>query len=99
MINGLFSFKVAFQCKRYSGTVPASDIRDFRGSLTTDVEKALFITTGSFSKPAKEEAMTQGKVQIDLIDGEDFMNRLAEFQIGVKPITDYDIDEVYFSQI
>lgn len=99
MINGLFSFKVAFQCKRYNGTVPASDIRDFRGSLTTDVEKALFITTGSFSKPAKEEAMTQGKIQIDLIDGEEFMNRLAEFQIGVKPITDYDIDEVYFSQI
>ena len=99
MINGLFSFKVAFQCKRYNGTVPASDIRDFRGSLTTDVEKALFITTGSFSKPAKEEAMTQGKIQIDLIDGEESMNRLAEFQIGVKPITDYDIDEVYFSQI
>lgn len=99
MINGLFSFKVAFQCKRYNGTVPASDIRDFRGSLTTDVEKALFITTGSFSKPAKEEAMTQGKIQIDLIDGEEFMNRLAEFQIGVKPITDYDIDELYFSQI
>lgn len=99
MINGLFSFKVAFQCKRYNGTVPASDIRDFRGSLTTDIEKALFITTGSFSKPAKEEAMTQGKIQIDLIDGEEFINRLAEFQIGVKPITDYDIDEIYFSQI
>lgn len=99
MINGLFSFRVAFQCKRYSGTVPASDIRDFRGSLTTDVEKALFITTGSFSKPAKEEAMTQGKIQIDLIDGEEFINRLAEYQIGVKPITDYDIDEIYFSQI
>lgn len=99
MINGLFSFKVAFQCKRYNGTVPASDIRDFKGSLTTDIEKALFITTGSFSKPAKEEAMTQGKIQIDLIDGEEFINRLAEFQIGVKPITDYDIDEIYFSQI
>ena len=99
MINGLFSFKVAFQCKRYTGSVSAGDIRDFRGSLTTDVEKALFLTTGSFSKPAKEEAMTQGKIQIDLIDGEEFMNRLAEFQIGVKPITDYDIDEVYFSQI
>lgn len=99
MINGLFSFKVAFQCKRYSGIVPAGDIRDFRGSLTTDVEKALFITTGSFSKPAKEEAMTQGKIQIDLIDGEEFMNRLAEYQLGLKPVTDYDIDEAYFSQI
>lgn len=99
MINGLFSFKVAFQCKRYSGSVPAGDIRDFRGSLTTDVEKALFITTGSFSKPAREEAITQGKIQIDLIDGEEFINRLAEFKIGVKPITDYEIDESYFLQL
>jgi len=99
MINGLFSFKVAFQCKRYSGNVPSSDIRDFRGSLTTDVEKALFIITGSFSKPAKEEAMTQGKIQIDLVDGEDFISRLAEYKIGVKPITDYEIDESYFAKI
>jgi restriction system protein len=99
MINGLLGFKVAFQCKRYSGTVPAGDIRDFRGSLTTDIEKALFITTGSFSNPAKEEAITSGKIQIELIDGEELINRLAEYQIGLKPVIDYDIDEVYFSQI
>ena len=29
-INGIFSFNVAFQCKRYSGLVGASAIRDFR---------------------------------------------------------------------
>ena len=98
-INGLFSFKVAFQCKRYSGAVSAKEIRDFRGSLTTDVEKALFITTGVFSKPAEKKAMKPGKVQIDLIDGEEFINHLAEYQIGVKRVTDYEIDEVYFSQI
>ena len=99
MINGLFSFKVAFQCKRYRGIVPVSDIRDFRGSLTTDVEKALFITTGSFSQPAKEEAATKGKIQIDLIDGEEFLNKLAELRIGVKSVSDYEIDETFFSQI
>lgn len=98
-INGLFSFKVAFQCKRYSGSVPAGDIRDFRGSLTTDVEKALFITTGTFSKPAREEAKTKGKVQIDLIDGEEFINRLAEYRIGLIPITEFEIDEKFFLQI
>ena len=98
-INGIFSFKVAFQCKRYSGSVPSSDIRDFRGSLTTDIEKALFITTGTFSKPARDEAMTSGKIQIDLMDGEDLINRLAEFRIGLTPITEYEIDEKYFLQI
>ena len=55
-INGIFSFNVAFQCKRYKGAVGASDIRDFRGSLTTDIEKGVFITTGMFTKAAKEEA-------------------------------------------
>lgn len=98
-INGMFSFKVAFQCKRYGGSVPSSDIRDFRGSLTTDIEKALFITTGTFSKPAQDEAMTPGKIQIDLIDGEDLINRLAEFRIGLIPVIEYEIDEKYFMQI
>lgn len=36
-INGIFSFNIAFQCKRYQGSVGAGDIRDFRGSLTTDI--------------------------------------------------------------
>ena len=98
-INGLFSYKVAFQCKRYSGSVPSSDIRDFRGSLTTDIEKAIFITTGSFSKPAQDEAATQGKLQIDLIDGEDLIDRLAEYRIGLTPITEYEIDEKFFKQV
>lgn len=99
LINGLFSFKVAFQCKRYSGIVPAGDIRDFRGSLTTDIEKALFITTGKFSQPAKEEAATQGKLQIDLIDGNDLMNMLAELKIGLTPVIEYEVDETFFNQI
>lgn len=34
-INGIFSFNIAFQCKRYQGVVSSGDIRDFRGSLTT----------------------------------------------------------------
>lgn len=83
-INGIFSFNIAFQCKRYQGIVSAGDIRDFRGSLTTNIEKGVFITTGSFSKSAIEEASSQGKQQIDLIDGEEFITKLAEFGIGVK---------------
>jgi len=98
-INGIFSFNIAFQCKRYQGSVGAADIRDFRGSLTTDIEKGVFITTGSFSNPAKEEASNPGKQQIDLIDGEEFITKLAEYGIGVKEVKDYEIDEEYFSKI
>ena len=60
-INGIVTFNIAFQCKRYQGSVGAPDIRAFRGSLTTDIEKAVFITTGTFSKAAMEEAATAGK--------------------------------------
>lgn len=98
-INGIFSFNIAFQCKRYQGSVSAGDIRDFRGSLTTDIEKGVFITTGSFSKPAIEEASNPGKQQIDLIDGEEFITKLAEFGIGVKEVKDYEIDEQFFAKI
>lgn len=98
-INGIFSFNIAFQCKRYQGSVGAPDIRDFRGSLTTDIEKGVFITTGTFSKQATEEASNPGKKQIDLIDGEEFISKLAEFGIGVKEVKDYEIDEEFFIKI
>ena len=98
-INGIFSFNVAFQCKRYKGQVGSAEIRDFRGSLTTDIEKGLMITTGSFSKAAKEEASNPGKQQIDLIDGEEFINLIAEYGLGVHPVTSYEIDEEFFDKI
>jgi restriction system protein len=98
-INGVFSFNIAFQCKRYHGVVGSGDIRDFRGSLTTNIEKGVFITTGSFSKAATEEASAPGKQQIDLIDGEEFITKLAEFGIGVREIKDYEIDEDFFMKI
>ena len=92
-INGIFSFNVAFQCKRYSGVVGAPDIRNFRGSLTTNIEKGLFITTGTFSKAARDEACSPGKQQIE------FINKLTEYEIGVHPVTTYAIDEDFFNKI
>ena len=98
-INGIFSFNVAFQCKRYKGAVSAGDIRDFRGSLTTDIEKGVFITTGVFTKAAREEASNPGKQQIDLMDGEEFINKIAQYGIGVKKVITYEIDEEFFQKI
>ena len=98
-LNGIFSFNVAFQCKRYKGQVGAGEIRDFRGSLDNNIEKGVLITTGSFSKAAREEASAPGKKQIDLMDGKDFMDKLAEYSIGLTPRTEYDIDEEYFASV
>lgn len=98
-INGIFSFNVAFQCKRYVGSVSASDVRDFRGSLTTDIEKGVLITTGSFTKAAREEASNAGKQPIDLIDGEEFINKLIEYGLGVKEKTIYEVDTGFFEKV
>lgn len=98
-LNGIFSFNVAFQCKRYKGQVGSGDIRNFRGSLDQNIEKGVLITTGSFSKSAREEASAPGKRQIDLMDGNDFMDKLAEYGIGLNPRTDFEINEEYFAGI
>ena len=98
-IHGLISFKMAFQCKRYSGSVPPSEIRDFRGSMTTDVEKGLFITTGRFTDKAREEASMPGKKSIDLVNGDELIDKLAELELGLKPIRAYEVDEKFFNEI
>ena len=98
-INGIFSFNVAFQCKRFIGSVSAGDIRDFRGSLTTDIEKGVFITTGTFTKAAREEASNAGKQQIDLIDGEEFINKLIEYRLGIHEKIIYEVDKPFFEKV
>ncbi|MGN1128141.1 MAG: restriction endonuclease [Candidatus Flemingiibacterium sp.] len=98
-INGIFSFNVAFQCKRYTGSVSAGDIRDFRGSLTTDIEKGIFITTGTFTHAAREEASNAGKQQIDLIDGTEFIEKLIEYRLGVTEKTIYEVDKAFFEKV
>lgn len=98
-INGIFSFNVAFQCKRFIGSVSAGDIRDFRGSLTTDIEKGVFITTGTFTKAAREEASNAGKQQIDLIDGEEFINKLIEYRLGVHEKVIFEVDRSFFEKV
>ncbi len=98
-LNGIFSFNVAFQCKRYSGQVGAGEIRDFRGSLDNNIEKGVLITTGTFSNEARKEAKAPGKKQIDLMDGNDFIDKLAEYKIGLSPRTEYDIDRAFFESL
>lgn len=98
-IQGIFSFNVAFQCKRYKGQVGAAAIRDFRGSLGTNIEKGVLITTSAFTKAAKDEASSEGKRLIDLMDGEELINKLAEYGIGLKEIKSYEIDEDFFNSL
>lgn len=79
----LLSFHIRFQCKRYTGSVSAGEIRDFRGAVVGRADKGLFITTGRFTKDAEREAVRDGAMAIDLINGVDFCGLLKDFGLGV----------------
>ena len=83
-LNGLVSFPVLFQCKRYTGFVTPSQVRDFRGAMAGRADKGLFITTGTFTREAKREAIREGVPPIDLIDGDLLIDTLKELELGIE---------------
>ncbi|REE69177.1 restriction endonuclease [Pantoea ananatis] len=83
-INGLMSFHIAFQCKKYKGSVGAPEIRDFRGATVGRADRGMFITTGNFTKAAIEEANRDGVAPIDLVDGDQLADKLKELSLGVR---------------
>jgi restriction system protein len=95
-INPLVSFKVLFQCKRYTKSVSPSHVRDFRGAMAGRADKGIIITTGTFTAEARREASRDGVPPIELIDGEKLIDMLEHLELGLKPITTYEIDELFF---
>lgn len=97
-LNSLVSFRVLFQCKKYAGVVAPSHIRDFRGAMTGRTDKGIFITTGTFTAEAKREASRDGAPPIELIDGEKLIGMFQELELGLRPVTTYEIDQRFFEE-
>ncbi len=97
-VNPLVSFKVLFQCKRYSGSVSSGAVRDFRGAMMGRADKGIILTTGSFTSDARKEAVRDGVPPIELVDGEKLVNMLEELELGLKPVRAYQIDESFFDE-
>jgi restriction system protein len=99
----LLSFPVFFQCKRYSGSVGPSAVRDFRGAMAGRGEKGLLITTGTFTSDARAESRRDGAPPIDLIDGDRLCDLLKEYAIGVsttpRTVEDVKIETDYFKSL
>lgn len=83
-LGGLLGFPIMFQCKRYKGTVSSSAIRDFRGAVIGRADRGLMITTGTYSRDARTEATRDGALPIDLLDGEELVEKLKELRLGVN---------------
>jgi len=97
-VNPFVSFNILFQCKRYEGTVSASQIRDFRGAMMGRADKGLIITTGSFTMDAKIEARRDGVPPIEIIDREKLLDMFELLELGLKPIKTYEVDYSFFEE-
>jgi restriction system protein len=95
-VNPFVSFKVLFQCKRYSGSVSPSQVRDFRGAMQGRADKGLILTTGTFTSEAKKEAVRDGVPPIELVDGEKLIDMFETLELGLKPKRAFEVDEKFF---
>ncbi len=95
-INPFVSFRVLFQCKRYSGTVSASQVRDFRGAMLGRADKGIMITTGTFTQEARKESVRDGAPPLELVDGEKLIDMFEHLEFGLKPRKTYEVDEEFF---
>ena len=66
-------------------------------------EKGILITTGTFTREAKAEAVRDGAPPVDLIDGDELCELLCVYEIGVRvqvrTVEDITIDQGFFEDM
>ncbi len=97
-VNPFVSFQVLFQCKRYKGSVTASQMRDFRGAMMGRADKGIILTTGNFTLDAKKEARRDGVPPIEIVDGDKLIEMFELLELGLKPKKDYEVDYKFFEE-
>lgn len=83
-VHDAIHIKLAVQAKRWKANVQSPVVQQLRGSLGTD-ERGLIVTTSNFSKGARDEATrSSSHTPIDLIDGDQLVSLLVEYNLGVR---------------
>ena len=67
--------------------------------MDSNIEKGIFITTGIYTEDAKKESNASEKKQIDLVDGEKFIDILISNKLGVEEIKYYKVHKEFFDNI
>lgn len=102
-VGGVLSFHVIFQCKRYKDMVSASVVRDFRGAMVGRADKGLLITTGTFTRDARGEAQRDGAPPLDLIDGDELVQKLKDLRLGIdvspRVVEDVTVNKQWFNAL
>ena len=89
--------KIYIQAKRWNKDNPVGrqELQSFVGALIGQgANKGLFITTGRFTKGAKEYAEKQLQTNIILIDGEKLAKLMIEYNVGVSVEATYEIKRI-----
>ena len=102
-LGQIISFHVHFQCKRYKDSVSSPQIRDFRGAMVGRADKGIFMTTGTFTRDARQEALRDGAPPLDLIEGDDLVTMLKDFRLGIlvkeKVVEEITVDQNWFKTV
>jgi restriction system protein len=86
--------QVYIQAKRWEGTVGRPVVQAFAGSLDgVRARKGVVLTTSSFSSGALEYAAMIEK-SIVLVDGEQLVALMFEHNLGVSPVSSYEVKRV-----
>ena len=96
-VNPFVSFRVVFQCKRYSDAVTSRQVSEFRGSIPGNADKGLLITTGYFTSDATKLAQESSLFPIELVDGEQIVALVENLQLGLKAT--YKVDDDFFEEV
>jgi restriction system protein len=93
--------EIHFQAKRWKGTVPIHQVRDFAGALMAKKsKKGIFITSSDFSTDAYDY-VKKIDPRIILINGEKLAEYMYDYNLGVSVEDKYEIkkiDEDYFEE-
>ncbi len=94
VVAGVIRSSVSVQVKRWRNNVQRGSISELRGSLRPH-QTGLFVTTSDFSRQAIEEAEDPYKAPISLMNGNELVDLLCEFSIGVisERVTIYEVDK------
>lgn len=87
--------RVAIQAKRWTSPVPSPEIDKFRGAMDKyNAEFGIFVTTSDFSRASIKAARTGTRV-ITLINGERLADLVAKYQLYVKPVVTFELDDFF----
>lgn len=93
---------IYIQAKRWENTVGRPVVQAFSGSLDLfKARKGVMITTANYSKDAKDY-VEQIEKQIVLIDGQQLVELMFKYNLGVTPVQTYEIkriDQDFFEEI